>query len=152
MAADLNFSKELEMPRPLSPTGGTDGYLIGEDSTFRKAISCIPVLGVVMALFNEFSLAEKIRTEVKIERAFRLIDVKNHYKMAGMIRELLFIAIITTLMATGVLRGTIPLAIGGVSIAVIIGVLALHGYRIRHNKQLIEEIAQHGVRQDMEVK
>src|SRR4029079_1862223 len=84
---------------------------IAEDSKLYKAVSCVPVLGIVVSEIQQFFL------RVKIERAFNqgqsarvieLLEIKNDYKTADIARRMINVA----LMIAGLANILTPLAIG----------------------------------------
>ena len=118
-------------------------HSIDEDSFVRKAAACVPMLGIISSFFNETSLHLKINSTFLLgtkDVTLRQIEVKNHYKIASIIRETICIAIIVTLMAIGILHGKTPLTIGGVCMGVFAGIIAWHAHAIRHNKRLMSQL------------
>jgi hypothetical protein len=141
--------------------GGSNNYSIEEDSIVCKAVSSLPIIGVIPYLLKELSLARQIKmavnremsgSSVEIKKVIRLIEVKNHYKVAAIIQVVLIIALLATLMGVGILHNTIPLSVGGASIAVLMSILAVHGYRIHHNREVKAELNSKGMRRKLEVK
>ena len=131
------------MSYPERLSNSSSKLFLEEDSFFRKAAACVPMLGTISSFFNETSLALKINQNFLSESndfLVRHIEVKNHYKVASIIRETLSIAIIATLMALAILQGKIPLSVGGVSIAILGGLIAWHAHTMHHNKGIIKEL------------
>lgn len=137
----LEFEKLILVDRP-----------IPEDSIFLKLLSCIPLFGIIPAVINECSLQKKAQQTEDPARLIKVINVKNHYKIASIARKLLTVALIITGVALGVLTG--GLGIGVAIGAAIIGscFVSIYSYRIHKNKQLIHELQTTGFRPNMYVR
>ena len=55
-------------------------FVIAEDSTLRKGLTYIPLIGILNELYSVSSLKSKIANEVASENKIRLIEVINDYK------------------------------------------------------------------------
>src|SRR5262245_49283043 len=80
-------------------------YEIG-DSILTKVIAAIPVVGVIMQIWTETEMSTPISEAVRYrekERTIRLIESKNHYKIAGIVRDVLTIAALVTIVALNLL-------------------------------------------------
>lgn len=112
---------------------------IPEDTKWRKFLACIPLVGVAFSLINQRSLMKKINECQDPEWTIKLINVKNDFKCASMIEELLSTAIIITSVAVAFFN---PI---GAAIAVTVGLagvsaFAINAYMIHSNRQLIKEL------------
>lgn len=112
---------------------------IVEDSKFRKFLACIPLVGVVFSLINQHTLMEKIKISKNPLRVIKLIDVKNDFKYASMVRGVISTACITAAVGVALFN---PL---GAAVAVTVGLagvsaLVINAYKIKKNKQLIQEL------------
>lgn len=68
---------------------------IEEDALIEKFLACIPVVGIFVQLTNEVSLATQIERTLNPAHVIQLIDVKNDYKIAGIVQKVLTLAILT---------------------------------------------------------
>lgn len=123
---------------------------IKEDSILLKAISCIPVVGVVFSLFQETSIADKITQTSDPTRAIELINLKNQYKIANVVRNLFTAALIATGIALGILSGSF--AFGAVLISAHVGMAGINICQIHQNNQVVNELQTTGFRMGMQVK
>jgi hypothetical protein len=98
-------------------------FVIEENSTLLKVLSCIPILGAIVFKIQDYSMAQKVvrlGTDDRV-RIIEFLKVSKTYQVTNIIRTVLTIALIVTGLALGViLKG---LAI--VSIAILV-------YRIVH--------------------
>lgn len=115
--------------------------VIKENSTFLKAISCVPVVGIVVSLFQEISLGRKITETKDPAKLIELMELKNQYKFANAVRNLLTSVLIVAGIAFGYLNGTFAVSAG-----LYIVFAGLHIYRINQNNQLINELRSTGFR------
>lgn len=95
---------------PLNPVHTDENSLppqvFPEDSTILKVISCVPLLGMRLSYSQEHSLLKKISRENNVPQLVRLINLRNDYKMANVIRSI-FSAILCILEITfGVCNAT----------------------------------------------
>jgi hypothetical protein len=126
-------------------------FPIKENSVFRKLLACIPLFGVIPTMINECSLQKKIGQTTLPERQTKLIEVKNHYKICSIVREVLTLALviavagIVAIIAMNILCLSIGLA--AVAGAAIIGgaSVGIYAYGIYKNKQLIKELENSGL-------
>lgn len=137
--------------QPSGIASGLQNYYIKEDSSLNKAIACIPIVGGIIGVYNESSLAQQISSTKNVGALIRFIEVKNHYKIASIVREVLLIAIIAYYMATG-MPDAGYLAGSGACIVVLTGLIAWNGYSIYHNKEVAEELSTKGIRLKMLVR
>ncbi len=88
-------------------------YEIEEDSTLFKALSCVPVLGVVPSLIQYSRLYDKTEKLVKtdlpysaqLSRFIELTKVEYDYLKANSVNGLLCVAIAVSLLYFGVFTG-----------------------------------------------
>lgn len=114
---------------------------IEEDSTAMKLLCCIPILGIIVSLRSEIGLWKKFKTEESQQRAVQLIEVKNDYKGAAVIRSLLSSAVIIA----GVVSGFFAKQ-SFVSAGLFVGLAAWHFYQICQNVNTQDEIIAKGLR------
>ena len=83
----------------------------------------------------------RVKETVPINEAtfIDLIDVKNDYKIAGIVNGLLSIAIAVSLLCFGIITGVAPLLAFGISFA------GWNIYHLYENKSLIQEIRTNGL-------
>jgi hypothetical protein len=112
---------------------------IAEDSALFKIISCIPLLGIIPSMLMELSLAEKITKTDDAEHLIRLITIKNSYKEAQVVRNLITMALMVAAFATGILG---PL--GLILAAVHAGLAGTKAHRINQNKEVISHLKRNG--------
>lgn len=112
---------------------------IAEDSLLRKIIACIPLLGIISSVKNELSLKGAINENKDPQRIIRRIEVKNHYKIASIMRELLTLALVVAIVASGILSVGTNISIGIIVTAAVITAcfVGVYGYKIHQNKQSI---------------
>lgn len=127
----------------------SQSILIEENSAVMKAISCIPLLGLIPSYIQESSLERKITNTLGAPRAIELINVKNQYKAANVIRNLLSAALTIAGIAFGILSGT--LVSGAVSIVIFTGLAGLYIYEIKHNNKIITDLQSTGIRPGIRV-
>lgn len=115
---------------------GVSPIVIEEDSTFRKVITCLPIVGAISSILAEFSLADKaIQTRGNRLQLIELIKVNNQYKMADVVRSLVSIALVVAGIALKALPTTSsPL------IAIEIGLIGLFIFRMDQNNQLMSQL------------
>lgn len=109
---------------------------IPEDSIYRKLLACIPIIGIIPTVLNERSLREKIAKTKESTHFVKLINVKNHYKFASIVRKLLSIVLIVACVALPLLSWPIGIAAGVVGS----GFIAFYAYGIHKNKQIIKTL------------
>lgn len=126
--------------------------ILPEDKILPKIATALPVLGLIVGLFKERSLAKKITQTAIPNQLVYAINVKNHYKVASVVRNLLTAtAIAVAIVALGVF-GT-PLAIP-LFVAAGLHVLAT-GLIVGHiciNKKNVNELQTTGVRPGMKIR
>lgn len=111
-----------------------------EDSIWRKLLACIPAIGIIFSVVNEKSLKDKITNANTPERVVELIKIKNHYKIASIVRSILTVVLAVSVLALGFFSV-------GLSVTAGIGITAFKGscavyysYSLHKNRQLIEEL------------
>lgn len=108
-----------------------------ENSIFRKILACIPLLGIIPTIINEDRLRAKIQPEKDSATLVTLIEVKNRYKVASIIRGLLSMALLVTGIATGIF-GSLGLGLAICGLIVAGCCISEYAYRIHKNKHIIE--------------
>lgn len=105
---------------------------VPEDSIFRKLAACIPVIGIYFSVTNQRSLVKKITTWEGNKTKAALIYVKNHYKVASIVRNILSVALVTSTVAlSSLVPVVIPLAMVSNT---------CKAYAIYKNRQLSKEL------------
>lgn len=123
--------------------------VIEENSLLMKVISYIPLIGIIPAFIQEVSLANKIfnTSATEVPRVIELINIKNQYKIASAVRNLLTAALIVAGTAFGILGGA--LVSSAVPTVTLIGLAGLHIYKMSQNNKLITELQSTGFRRGM---
>jgi len=115
---------------------------IEEDSTLRKVATVLPVIGPLVQMWNERLLSIRIAEPNSISRAITLLKVKNDYKIAGIIRDILIVATFVTLIALGILTPGSPLMImASIGLGISALYIGFQLYNLHKNKQTIERLA-----------
>lgn len=74
-----------------------------EDSILLKMACCIPVFGMITSYcIQELSLNFKVIAANKADRAIKLINLKNQYKVAFLVSNMLTVAGVVGLLAAGI--------------------------------------------------
>src|ERR1700674_5730388 len=87
----------IHLPRPVP----TQYESIRENSIVFKMASCVPFLGLIPSQICQLTLMGKIDRTRDVPRLVQLIDVKNHYKIATMTRNLLTLVLVVASIASG---------------------------------------------------
>jgi hypothetical protein len=120
---------------------------IAEDSTWRKLLTCVPIVGLYTFYKNDYSLIDKINKSQNLAEQANYVRIKNHYLVADIARVLLHTVIIISVVALTILAP--PVGIGlGVLGAAIIGLqtaggafgIAYNSYTIYKNQQFIKHV------------
>lgn len=106
---------------------------IPEDSIYRKLLACIPLIGIYVTVRNESSLKNKITESKDLPYIAALVAIKNHYKIASIVRKVLTMVLIITQIATA------SFAVAGVGI-IGTGFISYYAYAIYKNRQLLREL------------
>lgn len=114
---------------------------IEENSTLMKVLSCIPILGNIPTVIQEQSLGLKIAFTDEVPRLIELIKVKNKYKVASIVRELIEIALIVT----GIALGVLSIGLGTICAAISAFYVGINISRIIENKKVINILQTTGV-------
>jgi hypothetical protein len=83
-------------------------FTIPEDSIFRKAVTCIPFLGVAFQIANDLSIQNKCftythsGTPIDNNRLIYMLNVKNHFNVAFLVQTILTIACMAAVVALGI--------------------------------------------------
>lgn len=138
------------------PASNPQPIVIEENSLLMKALSYVPLIGFISSLIQERSLANKIFITAEAPRLVELINVKNQYKIANAVRNLLTAALIVAGIAFGIFSGPLafgiigsPLLSGTISTILLTGVAGLNVYKIHQNNAVINELQSTGVRLGM---
>lgn len=139
------YSKIMKMPPPKYfdfklVAGGKGGIWPGdisiliddipEDSIYRKLLACVPLIGIIPTVINEGSLRKKITaTSTSPNQLVKLITIKNHYKIASIVRKILTVALVVAVIGQKVL---IASAVVGTAF------IAHYAYNIYKNRQIIK--------------
>lgn len=108
---------------------------IPANSTKLKVISCLPLLGTLCSLMQQHSLKNHIATTTNPLYRIELIEAKNHYKTADIIRECVQIALTIVMIAVEILTPWYMCSLG------LFGTeLAFAAYGKYHNEQLIDNL------------
>jgi hypothetical protein len=122
------------------------GNVIEENSSFMKALSAIPVIGIITSLIQESSLQSQIENAPNTSRAIELIDVKNQYKKMNMVRCLLTAALIIAVVAgisfgtVGGITAIIPIACMLPMCLLFIRLAVRYMDVIEHNEQIMNDL------------
>jgi hypothetical protein len=140
------------LPRNPEPT------FIEENSLLTKALSYIPLIGIIPSVIQQNSLANKISSTRESPKLIELINVKNQYKIASTVRILLTAALIIVGIAFGILSGPLafgmigsPLLSGTISTILLTGVVGFNIYGIHQNNKFINELRSTGFREGVRV-
>lgn len=109
------------------------------DPTVLK-LSYIPLIGTISSGFQEVSLAKRFTQTADAPRAIEVIKVKNRYKVASAVRNLVTAALLVAGMALGILGEAF--AFGAI---LAIGLAGIHIYRINKNIKVIKELQSTGL-------
>lgn len=120
---------------------------IEENSTIMKVLSCIPLLGIIPATIQDRSLALKITLEENASRLVELIKVKNQYKVANIVRNVITIA----LMVAGIALGLLSVGLGTVCASLLALAVGFYVYNIHENNKVINILQTTGVRPGLKV-
>lgn len=120
---------------------------IEENSAFLKAVSCIPLIGMWPSALAERSLNTKLQNETSAPRLIELIQVKNDYKKANGIRNLLSLALVIGGLALGIMSKGVAV-FSGIFFA---GIAAFNAHRATRNVEVIQELQSSGFRPGMTV-
>ncbi|HSX11408.1 MAG TPA: hypothetical protein VLF94_06825 [Chlamydiales bacterium] len=114
---------------------------IAEDSIGMKALCCLPLVGSIVTVFQEKSLAKQLEGTADPVRVVELIEVKNDYKKAAVVGDVATVALLVAGIALGV--------IGHVIFSIIIGLrvisAAIRIFDIHKNNVAIDEVRSTGV-------
>ena len=109
---------------------------IEEDNVIFKALTCVPVVGVFVSLFQQNDLSQQMRSTNDQNRLIQLIEVTNDYKIASIVRDVILLAMIVASFATGIFS---PL--GLITAALFITLIVFQVKQIHHNDQMIAQLA-----------
>jgi len=82
--------------------------------------------------------------KAKYDKIANLVESKNHYNYAGIVRNLVFSAAVVTIVALSIFSGgAVPLAVGLLSLGLVLfnaGIIGLTALTVSENKDLIERL------------
>jgi hypothetical protein len=120
---------------------------IAEDSTWRKLLTCVPIVGVYTFYKNDYSLVDKIRGNLNLSLVADYARIRNHYKVANIVQGLLTTALVVSVIALGILATPVGITASVLGGAFIVGTIigtaysiASHSYAIYKNKQFIKHV------------
>lgn len=124
-------------------------FRIVENSVVLKFLTLIPGIGLITGLFIESSLKGKFdnlgnpdvnSTDLK-DRAIKYLSIKNHYKIASIISNMLMVAAATTGLVFTILADVPSAAVALGTTALVCAILIpFDCYNIYKNKCLINQI------------
>jgi hypothetical protein len=129
------------------PADFLEPFIVQEDSTLMKVFSCIPILGMIPSMIQEVSLANKAGLLANRAQLLEVIKVKNQYKVANIIRNVLDIALIVAGIALGIISRVLGVFL---IILTVVNVLNIAD-RIAYNKTVINELQIRGFRPRMKI-
>lgn len=133
---NLNGDTVNNGPPPVPTPARED---IEEDSCIWKILALIPIFGIFPQMVQEDSLGLGINgfmIQPTRERRIAIIEVKNEYKILGLVRSALTIAILVAQVALGI----IPL-VAIIAPTVLFGILGFMSWSaLSHNQQLLEQL------------
>lgn len=114
---------------------------IKENSLIYKILSVLPALGIIPQLIAEKLLmcSAKTTSDLAIPRFIKIIEVKNHYKICGIIRSMLTIAGIIVCLALGIFS---PWTL--IPVAVLAAWTVLDIVNLNHNRQILADLHENG--------
>ena len=78
-----------------------------DDAALPMALSLLPIIGPVIQLGKELSLSSAISDEMintrNVSNIIEFVKLKNKYKVCGLIRDLISMAVSIALLAAGIL-------------------------------------------------
>jgi hypothetical protein len=127
--------------------------VIPEDSFAWRVASYIPIVGVFTSLVQQVYLLEKLSVATDAQRAIELVEEKNRYKVADIVRNALTALALVAAAGAFVAAGSLGMGVlMGVLGATNLGLGAYCAYQIHQNTQVIEEWRATGLRRDMEIR
>lgn len=108
---------------------------IAANSNTFKAIACLPAVGSLCSLIQQQSLKTHIANTTNPLYRIELIELKNQYKTADIIRECLHITLTITMVALSSLN-----RLNAFGLCLFTTQLALALYTKRHNEHVIENL------------
>ena len=116
---------------------------ISENDLFPKIATCIPVIGAIVGGIAQYSIAKRlqgIRMDqlCRIANTIFLIEVKNHYKIASVVRDVVVLAILVAQLAAGLFTGMYVTF--GVLAGVCVFLIGKSIYEIYRNQQNINHL------------
>lgn len=150
----LNETKALDpnrvqpLPQPNDPNGiEPNGPNDAEDSIWLKLLAYVPFIGAIFSMACQKSLNEKIGLDgIQKDRLVKLISIKNHYKIASIVRTILNVAVAVSILALSHLGFGLGLGIAvgiGAGFSLFMGACTVyHSYALHKNRQLLQELEQ----------
>jgi hypothetical protein len=139
------LSSHRGFPRP-------EPFSIEEDSVILRAVACVPIIGTVVSLRIETSLNEKMKIEKNESTVIELLEIKNQYKVANMIRNLITIAVVVSLLASRIIPLTIANeALAGGCVGILVAAAGISFHQRNVNMKTIREIQTTGYTPTMRI-
>jgi membrane protein YqaA with SNARE-associated domain len=111
-----------------------------ENSLFLKICTGIPFLGSIIGGIVNYSIGKKISVERDKTKIIALIKIKDHYKISGIIRDIVFISAMVTIFALFRINGVAPITLCGVSSTFFLLEIAWNIYGLTKNRENIKVI------------
>jgi hypothetical protein len=109
---------------------------IEENSNWMKAVSCVPILGIIPSMIQETSLVTKIAEERRAPKKIELIQIKNHYKIANATRGVLAAALLVIGIASGILN--LGFLVASLSVIGLLGFSVWDISQAIHNAKIVD--------------
>lgn len=130
-AAQRRGEAQPVLPQPIA---------IEENTTLKKILSCIPLIGFLPSFIHEKSLKAQIKLSNNVPRMVELLKVKNQYKVMNIVRDFINIALIICGFAFGIL-GT---AFCGICLGIYAIDILFNVERLSENKVAIHTLQARG--------
>ncbi len=112
------------------------------DAALPQALTLLPIIGPVVQLFQELAILYSIKKNdgfYQIPKLIELIQLKNQYKICGIARCLISLAVVVTVAALGILSPAAALFAG----CVYGMVLGLNAWAISVNEKAIKSLEEY---------
>ncbi len=121
---------------------------IKEDSNLLRIICCTPFLGTIASIFIQLSLDEKWSSTKNEPLMIELLHIKNQYKVADVIRNLINVAIMVASIAYKIIPLT-SFQVAWISLLLTASALSMHARS--ENMKVISEIETTGYKEYMKI-